>query len=69
MPTCKLFDDTRPLYLETKASGVGFEVMLVQITDEMTSTQDETLHNSMLRLIAFTSKILSSAEERYGNMH
>ena len=31
----KFYDDTKPLYLETDASGIGLEAALLQLRDNM----------------------------------
>ena len=51
----KFYDETQPLYLETDASGAGIR--------EFPFYKPE-----VLRLIAFASKSLSSAERRYRNI-
>ena len=64
----KFDDETKPLYLETDASGIGFGTVLLQIRDGITCPEDIALDNTILRLIAFVSKSLTSAEHRYSNI-
>ena len=51
----KFLDETGLLYLEMDVSGVELGARLMQIRDEMNYEQNETLHNSIQRLIAFVS--------------
>ena len=57
----KFYDETKPLYLETDASGVGLGANLLQ-------TRDGAPDNTILQPIAFTSKSLTSTEHRYSNI-
>ena len=61
------FDETKPLYLETDASGVGLLARLLQTRNGTSCPRDMAPDNNILRPIAFTSKSLSSAEKRYNN--
>ena len=58
----KFYDETKPLYLETDASGVGISAALLQTRDEMTHPRDTAPDNTILRPTAFASKRLTSAE-------
>ena len=64
----KLYDETKPLYLETDAPGWGLGVDLLQISHEMHCLWDEAPDNTIQRLIALSSKNLSSTERRYSNI-
>ena len=56
----KFYSETRPLYLDTDEFGVGLEVGLLQIREEVNCPQDEPPHNSTLIPTAFASKTLST---------
>ena len=60
----KFDDDTKPLYLETDASGVGLGAALLQLCDDTACQRDVAPDNTSLRLIAFASKGLTGAEQR-----
>ena len=64
----KFYNESQPLYLETDASGVGLGAALLQTRKGTSCPRDEAPDNSILRPIAFMSKSLSSAEERYSNI-
>ena len=64
----KLYDDTKPLYLETDASGVGLGTALLQTWDGITCQKDMVPDNTILHPIAFASKSLSDAEHRYSKI-
>ena len=57
-----------PLYLETDTSSIGLRARLLQVGDGMNSGCDEIPENSILCLIAFTSKGLSCPEWCYSNI-
>ena len=63
----KLYDKTKPLYLETDASGIGLGVTLLQMRDGATCPKDITPNKTILRPIVFVSKSLTSAEQMYSN--
>ena len=64
----KFCDTSRPLYLETDASGVSLGARLLQVKDGMNSGCDKVPDNIILSPVAFASKILSSAELCYSNI-
>ena len=64
----KLYDETKPPYLETDASGIGHGASLLQTRDGMTCPKDIALDYTILRLIVFANKGLASAEQRYSNI-
>ena len=51
----KFYDDTKVLYLETDASGVGLGVALLQMHKGTTCQKDIAPDNTILCLIAFAS--------------
>ena len=64
----KLYDDTKLLYLETDASGIGLGAALLQLWDNMGCQKDTAPDNTILHPIAFASKSLTGAEQRYSNI-
>ena len=64
----KFYDDTRPLYLETDAFGIGLGTALLQLRDNTNCPKETAPDNNMLHQIAFASESLTSAEQRYSNM-
>ena len=64
----KFFDDTKLLYLETDASGVGLAAAILQLCNDTTCQRDMAPDNTSLRPIAFASKSLTGAEWRYSNI-
>ena len=58
----KFYDDTKPLYLETDASGIDLGAALLQLRDNMGCQKDTALDNTILCPIAFVSKSLTGAE-------
>ena len=60
----KFYNDTKPLYLETDASGVGLGAALLQLCDNIKCQKDRVPDNVVIHLIAFASKILTGAEKR-----
>ena len=57
-------DETKPLYIETEASGVGVEAALLQTRSNNSCPRDVAWDNSILRPIAFASKSLTGAEKK-----
>ena len=64
----KFCDDTKPLYLETNASGVGLGAALLQLCDNTICQRNMVPDNTILHPIAFASKSLTGAEQTYSNM-
>ena len=59
----KFYDETKPLYIETDASGAGLGNALLETRSNASSHRDEVLDNSILRPTAFSSKSLIRAEK------
>ena len=59
----KFYNKRRHLYIETDASGVDMGDQLLQSRDVMNCPQYKALHNSILKLIVFASKVLSLVEK------
>ena len=64
----KFYDDTKPLFLKTDASGVGLGAALLQTQKGTTCQKDMVPANTILHPIAFASKSLMDAEHRYSNI-
>ena len=64
----KFYDDTKLLYLETDASGIGLETTLLQLRDNMNCPKDTAPDKTIIHPIAFASKSLTGAEQRYSNI-
>ena len=64
----KSCNETKPLYLQSYASRIGFSAALFQTRDGMTCPKDSTPDNTILCPIAFANKSLISAEHRYSNI-
>ena len=58
----KFYDDTKPLYLETDASGIGLGAALLQLRENTGCQKDTAPDNTNLCPIAFASKSLTGAE-------
>ena len=58
----KFYDDTKPLYLKTDASGIGLGVALLQLRDNTSCQKDTAPDNTILPPIALASKSLTGAE-------
>ena len=63
----KFYDDSKPLYLETDASGVGLGAALLQLHNNTVCQKGIAPDNITLCPIAFASKSLTSVEWRYSN--
>ena len=59
----KFYNETKPLYTETDASGVGLGAALLQTRSSTSYIRDEVPDNSILRPIAFATKSLASMEK------
>ena len=57
-----VYDDKKPLYLETDVCGVEMRAGLLQIRDEMNCLQDVAPEDTILMPVKFTSKSISSAK-------
>ena len=64
----KFYDGTKPLYLETDASGAGLGAGLLQTRNGTNCLRDMALDNNILRAITFISRSLSSTDKRYSNI-
>ena len=64
----KFYDDTKLLYLETDASGIGLRAALLQLCDNTACQKDTAPDNTILLPIAFASKSLTGSEWRYSNI-
>ena len=64
----KFYDESKPLYLETDASGVGLGAALLQTQEGMVCQKDIVPDNTILWPIAFASISLTSTECRYSNI-
>ena len=64
----KFYDETKPLYLETDASGDRLGAAFLQTRRHTSCHRDKAPDNSILRPIAFSSKSLTGAEKRNSNI-
>ena len=64
----RFYDETKPLYPEINASGVGMGASLLKTKSSSSCPRDAEQGNSILKPIAFVSKSISSAEKRYSNI-
>ena len=62
------YDNTKPLYLQTDVSRVGFGTALLQTLDGTTCWKDMVEDNTILHPITFASKSLTDVEQRYSNI-
>ena len=58
----KFYNETKPMYLDTKVSGIGLVTSLLQTRDGATWPRNITPDNTILRLIVFASKSLTSTK-------
>ena len=64
----KFYNDTKLLYLQTDASGVGLRTALLQLSDNTTCQTHMAPDNTIFCPITFASKSLTGAECRYSNI-
>ena len=64
----KFYYDTKLLYLETDASGVGFGAALLHTWKGTTCHKDMVPDNTILHPIALASKSLTGIEHSYSNI-
>ena len=64
----KFYDDTKPLYLEKDASGIGLRAGLLQTRNGTSCLRDMSPDNNKVRTITYARKSLSSTEKRYSNI-
>ena len=64
----KFYNDTKPLYLETDASRISLGAALLQLHNNTDCQKDMASDNTILHSMAFTSKSLTGAEQRYSNI-
>ena len=64
----EFYNKTKPLYLETKASGVGLGANLLQTRKGTRCPRDIAPDSNILWPIESASKSLSSTKKRYNNI-
>ena len=64
----KFYENSKPLYLETDALGIGLGAALLQLCDNTVCQKGVAPQNITLRPIAFTSKSLTGVEWSYSNI-
>ena len=62
------YNEMKPLYVETAASGVGLRATLLQTRMGASSPRDEGPNNNILIPIAFMNKSLLAVEWRYSKI-
>ena len=65
---CMKFYNTKPLYLETDASGIGLGAALLQMCKGTACQKDVVPNNTTLCPIVFASKSLTGTAHRYSNI-
>ena len=65
----KFYDNTKPLYLKTDASGISLGAALLQHRDNTNCPKGTAADNTILCPIAFVSKSLTGAEQRYRKLN
>ena len=63
----KFYDEIKPLYMETDASGARLGASLLQTRGGTSFPRDEAPDNRILRPMTLMSNSLSSVEKRYSN--
>ena len=64
----KFYDETKPVYMETDASGVGLGATLLQTRSNTSCQRDEAPDNRILRPTAFSTKSITLAKKRCSNI-
>ena len=64
----KFYNDNKPLYLETDASGISLRAALLQLRDNTSYQTHIAPDNTILCPITFASKTLMGAECTYSNV-
>ena len=64
----KLYNTSKPLYLETDTAGISLGAGHLQVRDGMNCGWGKVLDNTALCPIASTSKSLSTAQQWYSNI-
>ena len=64
----EIYNDTKPLYLDTNTSRVGLGAALLQTWEGTTCQKDMVPDNTIQHPIAFASKSLTGAEHMYSNI-
>ena len=64
---CMKYYVRKPLYLQTDTSCVGLSATLLQVRDDQSCGYDVVPDNAMFWPTSFTSKSLSSTEDKHSN--